>query len=111
MGNISKAGQTKNSGSDLLSERELWATVIEKMLIMPVIGVVAVIFFTKYVWDVAESVRAPFLLVAMTEFITPTANNVMIMLELSGSKARPGVAKSIGYQYAIAPVILTLTLF
>lgn len=44
--------------------------------------------------------------VMMIVFITPTANNVMVMVELSGSSSKEGMARLIGYQYLVAPVIL-----
>ena len=46
----------------------------------------------------------------MIVFLTPTANNVMIIVELSGSGAKEGIARVIALQYAVAPVILSLTM-
>jgi hypothetical protein len=47
----------------------------------------------------------------MIVFITPTANkNVMVMVELSGSNAKEGIARVIALQYAVAPVILSLAM-
>ena len=42
-------------------------------------------------------------------FITPTANNVMVMVELSGSGTKEGIARVIGWQYAVAPLLLSLS--
>lgn len=42
-------------------------------------------------------------------FITPTANNVMVMVELSGG-AREGIARVIAWEYGVAPIILSLTM-
>jgi hypothetical protein len=42
----------------------------------------------------------------MIVFITPTANNVMVMVELSGSSSKEGMARLIGYQYLVSPVVL-----
>lgn len=39
-----------------------------------------------------------------------TANNVMIMVELSGSQVKEGIATVIAFQYALAPLILSLTM-
>ena len=50
-----------------------------------------------------------FYLVLMIVFITPTANNVMVMVELSGSGSKEGMARLIAWQYAVAPVLLSLT--
>ncbi len=46
----------------------------------------------------------------MIVFITPTANNVMVMIELSGLPGKDGMALAIGYQYAAAPVFLSFSL-
>jgi hypothetical protein len=46
----------------------------------------------------------------MIVFLTPTANNVMVMVELSGSDAKEGIASVIAMQYACAPIILSLTM-
>lgn len=46
----------------------------------------------------------------MIVFITPTANNVMVMVELSGSNTKEGIARVIALQYALAPVILSATM-
>jgi hypothetical protein len=46
----------------------------------------------------------------MIVFLTPTANNVMVMVELSGSNAKEGIASVIALQYATAPIILSLTM-
>ena len=43
-------------------------------------------------------------------FLTPTANNVMVMVELSGSGSKEAIARVIAWQYAVAPVILSLTM-
>ena len=49
-------------------------------------------------------------LVMMIVFITPTANNVMVMVELSGSSSKEGIARLIGWQYAVSPVVLRLVI-
>lgn len=56
------------------------------------------------------AINASFYLVAMIVFITPTANNVMVMVELSGSGTREGVAQVIAWQYAVAPIVLSLSM-
>jgi hypothetical protein len=45
----------------------------------------------------------------MIVFITPTANNVMVMVELSGSASKEGMARVIGLQYMFALVMLSLS--
>jgi len=54
-------------------------------------------------------IDAPFFLVLMIVFITPTANNVMVMVELSGSASKEGMARVIGIQYLCSPIILSVT--
>jgi len=46
----------------------------------------------------------------MIVFITPTANNVMVMVELSGSSSKEGIARLIGWQYIVSPLILSIVL-
>ena len=59
----------------------------------------------------------------MIVFITPTANNVMVMVELSsgggssssskqqqGSTAKEGIAQVIAWQYAVSPLVLSITM-
>ena len=41
-------------------------------------------------------------------FLTPTANNVMVMVELSGGN-REGIARVIFWQYLAAPLVLSLS--
>ena len=93
-----------------LSTNTMLAIVVGKMLVMPVIGIVSAIVCDKYLLDVPESINASFYLVAMIVFITPTANNVMVMVELSGSGAKEAMAQVIAWQYAVSPLILSLTM-
>lgn len=57
-----------------------------------------------------SAIDASFYLVAMIVFITPTANNVMVMVELSGSGTREGIAQVIAWEYAVAPIVLSMTM-
>lgn len=41
--------------------------------------------------------------------ITPTANTVMVMVELSDGEAKEGMARIIGMQYAVAPILLSIS--
>ena len=41
--------------------------------------------------------------------ITPTANNVMVMVELSGHGKTEDMAKIIGWEYFLAPILLSIT--
>lgn len=103
------AAQQKKSSDKLLSMKTMMAMVIGKMVLMPIIGVSSVLFLKKYFWDIPDGIDASFYLVAMIVFITPTANNVMVMVELSGSGTKEGIAQVIGCQYLAAPLLLSFT--
>ena len=113
-----------------MSRSTMLAIVVGKMIIMPIIGFASVIVFDKLFWHVSSSesllllllfllslfspftcasaMNAPFCLVAMIVFITPTANNVMVMVELSGGN-KESIARVIAWQYAAAPLLLSLS--
>lgn len=55
------------------------------------------------------AIDGPFYLVLMIVFITPTANTVMVMVELSDGEAKEGMARIIGWQYAVAPILLSVS--
>ena len=95
--------------ADVLSSTTMLAIAIGKMIVMPIIGVTSTVLL-KNIQHAPESINAPLYLVAMIVFITPTANNVMIMVELSGSGTNEGIAKVIAWQYAMAPLILSVTM-
>ena len=95
-----------------LSRNTMLGIVIGKMLVMPVIGISTTYLLEQYVLDIPEEIAGAFYLVLMIVFITPTANNVMIMIELSGCDIAvlEGVANVIALQYVVAPVVLSLTM-
>jgi predicted permease len=80
------------------------------MIILPLVGIVSCIILKKYILDIPDEIDGSFYLVMMIVFLTPTANNVMVMVELSGSGAKEGIAGVIALQYAVAPIILSLTM-
>ena len=84
--------------------------VIGKMLLMPMIGLVSCWCLKNLVLDIPDDIDGAFYLVMLIVFLTPTANNVMVMIELSGSGAKEAIASVIALQYAVAPVILSLTM-
>jgi len=45
----------------------------------------------------------------MVVFVTPTANNVIVMDELSGSGSQEDMVELIAWQYAASPVLLSLS--
>ena len=102
---LSNMSSTKDS---LLSNQTMAAIVTGKMILMPVVGMLSCWILSTF-WPLPGNIDEPFYLVAMIVFITPTANNVMVMVELSGSGTKEGIARVIGWQYAVAPVLLSLS--
>jgi len=100
----------KEKNNKLLSMKTMIAVVIGKMIVMPIIGFASILILKGYFWDIPLDISASFYLVAMVVFLTPTANNVMVMVELTGgTSAKEGMAKLIGLQYLCAPIFLSLT--
>jgi predicted permease len=84
------------------------AVVVGKMIVMPFIGYVSA-YLLKFVYPLPDEIRGSFYLVILIVFLCPTANNVMVMVELSGNGSKEGMARIIAYQYMVAPIILSLT--
>ena len=103
-------GAAFSEKNEYMSNKTIFAIVVGKMLVMPLIGVLSAIVFDKFLWEIPDSINASFYLVSMIVFITPTANNVMIMVELSGTGAKEGIAQVIAWQYAVAPILLSITM-
>lgn len=111
--NLSSTFQRKTSDdaqSNMLPKRTMLAVVVGKMLVMPLIGILSTWFLQEYFLNFPDEIDGTCYLVMMIVFITPTANNVMVMVELSGSSSKEGMARLIGYQYLVSPVILSLVL-
>jgi predicted permease len=106
--NLSIAAQPMTSTAPV-NAKTVAAVVIGKMVVMPIIGILTALFMDAYIWHIPESIHFSFYLVIMIVFITPTANNVMVMTDLSGSNAREGIARLIGWQYLAAPLFLSLS--
>ena len=94
----------------LLPNGTMLAIVVGKMLVMPMLGIVSTWFLQRYYIDFPDTIDATCYLIMMIVFITPTANNVMVMVELSGSSSKEGMARVIGYQYLVSPVVLSVVL-
>jgi len=88
----------------------MFAVVIAKMIVMPIIGILSTWFLQKYCIDLPHEIDSTCYLVMMIVFITPTANNVMVMVELSGSSSKEGIARLIGWQYIVSPLVLSIVL-
>lgn len=105
--NVAKEGE---GSSGLMSMSTMLGIVVGKMIIMPFIGISTGWILKQYVWTIPDDIDGSFYLVLSIVFLTPTANNVMVMVELSGSNAKEGIARVIALQYAVAPLILSLTM-
>jgi len=83
-----KGGEALTPKSHKKSDRKLWTKtmigiVIGKMIVMPVIGISTAYILQYYVLSIPDEIAGAFYLVLMIVFLTPTANNVMIMIELA----------------------------
>jgi len=107
--NLSQSSVSKSKSKNMMSTRTMAATVVGKMIIMPIIGILLAIALKTYFWHVPDDIDGAFYLVTMIVFITPTANNIMIMVELSGSGSQEGMARLVAWQYAVAPILLSIS--
>ncbi len=105
-----KTASNHPRGSSLLTPETMTGIVIGKMLAMPFVGILTAYILKAYIWDIPDDIDASFYLVLMIVFLTPTANNVIVMVELSGSDAKEGIARVIALQYLVAPILLSLTM-
>ncbi|CAJ1935322.1 unnamed protein product [Cylindrotheca closterium] len=108
--NLSGSSSATVNKTELFSGTTTVAIVIAKMIVMPIFGILSVMFFREYYWTLPDDIAGSFYLVAMIVFLTPTANNVMVMVELSGSGSKQGLARVIAWQYAVSPILLSLTM-
>lgn len=92
------------------SKSTILGIVVGKMAVMPLIGFVICALLRAHFLDVSSNVAGSFYLVMMIVFLCPTANNVMVMVELSGNGAKEGIASVIALQYAVAPLLMSLTM-
>jgi len=102
--------EEQEGSSGLMNLQTMMGIIIGKLLIMPFIGCGTAWILKQFVLNIPDDIDASFYLVLMIVFLTPTANNVMVMVELSGSSAKEGIARVIALQYFVAPVILSLTM-
>ena len=96
-------------GEERFSTATMLGIVVAKLIVLPAWGIIATAVL-KEVMPVPEEIAASFYLVMMIVFLTPTANNVMVMVELSGSDTKEAIARSIGLQCAFSPLLLSITL-
>lgn len=106
---LSQSHLSSGPQSALMSSKTMAAIVVGKLIVMPIVGVASALVCKHYIFAIPDDIDASFYLVLMIVFITPTANNVMVMVELSGG-AKEGIARVIAWQYAVSPLILSLTM-
>ncbi|GKZ00168.1 hypothetical protein MPSEU_000970000 [Mayamaea pseudoterrestris] len=95
----------------LLSWKTMVWIAIGKLLILPLVGISLCYCLKKYVWKLPDDIDGAVYLVLMIVFLTPTANNVMVIVELGLSTgAKEGIAQAIALQYAFAPLVLSITM-
>uniref|UniRef100_A0A7S3LDP2 Auxin efflux carrier n=1 Tax=Amphora coffeiformis TaxID=265554 RepID=A0A7S3LDP2_9STRA len=107
-----EARKKANGKVSAFSRKTIVGIVVGKLIVMPIIGIGTVWILKNYVLDIPKEIAGAFYLVLMIVFLTPTANNVMIMIELGdcGKEVLEGVAGVIFVQYAVCPIFLTLTM-
>jgi predicted permease len=110
--NLSGAYRKETMTSPWVLERKtVIGIVLGKLLVLPLLGILLVWFLKTFCWNIPDDIDASFYLVLMIVFLCPTANNVMVMVELSGSsRLKEGMAQVIALQYVVAPVILSVTM-
>jgi predicted permease len=110
--NLNSAYRKGFSTSEWTLERNtMIGILVGKMLVAPLVGILLVWFLKTFCWSIPDDIDASFYLVLMIVFLCPTANNVMVMVELSGSSSlKEGMAQVIALQYMVAPVILSVTM-
>ena len=117
--------------NDDFSPSTMIAIVVGKMIVMPIIGFLSAYLLKIWWWQdhIPDDIGGSFYLVIMIVFLTPTANNVMVMVELSGNNnsghtnhgstgsgqgggggCKEAMARIIAWQYAVSPLILSLTM-
>mmetsp|Transcript_34433 Transcript_34433/g.83009 ORF Transcript_34433/g.83009 Transcript_34433/m.83009 type:complete len:663 (-) Transcript_34433:80-2068(-) len=94
--------------SRFFSPKAALLAVVGKMVIMPIVGFISA-YLLSLVYKVPQEIASSFYLVLIVVFLCPTANNVMVMVELSGSGSKEGMARIIAFQYMVAPIVLSLT--
>jgi predicted permease len=93
---------------DMEDKNLLVAAVIGKLIVMPLIGLVSVLLLSTFYPSVVD---ASMVMVLALVFCTPTANNVMVMTDLSPAleaSAKQAMARILACQYLFVPVLLSL---
>ena len=99
-----------SSSSAFFSTKTTLLVVFGKMIAMPLVGYVSTLALST-VYVVPQEIAGSLYLVLSIVFLCPTANNVMVMVELGGTGkgSKESMARVIAYQYAFAPLVLSVT--
>ena len=77
---------------------------------MQIVGILSVWGLQHYV-ELPSDIASSMYLVMMLVFIVPTGTNIVVLVELSsGYKAKKDMATIIAYQFAVAPILMSLSL-
>ena len=107
---------SKGPNWQVLPPRTVLCIGLAKLLVMPLVGMgVCVGLYHSLghgglrLLGLEPPWNEPFYLAALAMACTPTANNMMVMTEMYGGD-RTAMSTAIFAQYALAPLLLTLTL-
>ena len=65
----------------------------------------------QHVLNLPSDISGSMYLVMMLVFVVPTGTNIVVLVELSsGYKAKQDMATIIAYQFAVAPILMSLSL-
>lgn len=98
------------SSSNSFGTKAALLVVVGKMIVMPLLGYASTLVLSTF-YVVPHEIAGSLYLVLSIVFLCPTANNVMVMVELSGggTGSKESMARIIAYQYAVAPIVLSGT--
>jgi predicted permease len=98
------------TSSAFFSTKTTLLVVFGKMIAMPLVGYISTLVLST-VYVVPQEIAGSLYLVLSIVFLCPTANNVMVMVELGGTGkgSKESMARVIAYQYAFAPLVLSGT--
>lgn len=101
---------SKEHESTIIDTKTTLLVVFGKMIAMPLVGYASTLVLSLF-YTVPQDIAGSLYLVLSIVFLCPTANNVMVMVELSGKNpgAKESMARIIACQYAIAPLLLSGT--
>jgi predicted permease len=105
-----KKEKNSSSSSAFFGTKTALMIVFGKMIAMPLVGYVSTLALST-VYVVPHEIAGSLYLVLLIVFLCPTANNVMVMVELGGTGkgSKESMARIIAYQYAFAPLVLSGT--